>query len=44
MFAMPVDQDGCDDTQADTQGHAETDADFEKRGSGAGAFFRGINV
>ena len=37
MLAMPVDQDGCEDTQTDTQRRAETDADFEKRGQSAGA-------
>ena len=44
MFAMSVDQDGRDDTQADTQRHAETDTHSEKRGRGAGAWFRGIIV
>ena len=42
MLAMPVDQDGREDTQTDTQRHAETDADFEKRGRSAGGLVYGL--
>ena len=44
MLAMPVDQDGCEDTQTDTQRHGETDAYFEKFGRSAGDLLCGIGV
>ena len=42
MLAMPVDQDGCEDTQTDTQRRAETDGDFEQRGGSAGGLVYGL--
>ena len=44
VFAMPVDQDGCENTQADAQRHAETDDDFEKRGRSSGDLLCGTAV
>ena len=44
MFAMPVDQDGCENRHADPQRHGETDADFEKFGRSAGDLVCGMVV